>query len=42
METESEAALRELRAADPWWREPDFLRVGEIREWRIFLDARDA
>jgi uncharacterized protein YciI len=39
MEGESEAALRELLAADPWCRERDILRVGRIRGWRIFLDA---
>ena len=39
MEGESEAALRELLAADPWCRDRDVLRVGRIRGWRIFLDA---
>jgi hypothetical protein len=39
MEGESEAALRELLAADPWCRDADILRVGRVREWRLFLDA---
>ena len=39
MEAESESDLRGLLEPDPWTRE-DILRVGEIREWRIFLDAR--
>ena len=39
MEGESEAALRELLAEDPWCRDRDLLRVGRIRGWRIFLDA---
>ena len=39
IESESEAALRELLAEDPWCRERDVLRVGRIRGWRIFLDA---
>jgi uncharacterized protein YciI len=40
MEAESEDALRELLAADPWCRDRDLLRVTRIREWRVFLDAR--
>ena len=39
MEGESEAALRELLASDPWCCDRDVLRVGRIRGWRIFLDA---
>ena len=40
LEGESERALRELLAADPWVRDRDILRVGRIRGWRVFLDAR--
>ncbi len=41
LEGESEAALRELLAEDPWCRDRDLLRVGRVRGWRVFLDARD-
>jgi len=41
MEAASEAAIRDVFAADPWCRDRDILRVGRIRGWRIFLDARD-
>jgi uncharacterized protein YciI len=41
MEAESESALRELLAADPWCRDRDVLGVSRIREWRVFLDARE-
>ena len=40
MEAESEEALRELLADDPWCRESDLLQVTRIRELRVFLDAR--
>jgi uncharacterized protein len=40
LEAEGEAALRELLAGDPWCAERDILRVGRIREWRLFLDVR--
>ena len=40
LEGESEQALRELLAADPWVRDRDILRVGRIRAWRVFLDSR--
>jgi uncharacterized protein YciI len=38
-EAESEAAIRDVLAADPW-AEHDLLHVERIREWRLFLDAR--
>ena len=38
-DAESEAAIRELLAADPWAAH-DILHVERICEWRIFLDAR--
>ena len=38
-EAESEAAIRELLAADPW-AVGDILHVERVREWRLFLDAR--
>jgi uncharacterized protein YciI len=41
MDAESEDALRDLLAADPWRAARDILRVGRIREWRVFLDARE-
>jgi uncharacterized protein YciI len=41
METENEESIREVFAEDPWCRDADILGVGRIREWRIFLDARD-
>jgi uncharacterized protein YciI len=37
MEADDEAALRELLAGDPWCAEQDLLRVGRVREWRLFL-----
>lgn len=40
MDAESEEQIRALLAPDPWCVERDMLRVGEIRRWRIFLDAR--
>ena len=39
VEAESEEAVRELFANDPWTIH-DLLLVGRIREWRIFLDSR--
>jgi hypothetical protein len=39
MEAGDEAEIRSRLAADPWIVR-DILPVGEIREWRIFLDAR--
>jgi uncharacterized protein YciI len=41
MDGESEEALRQLLAGDPWCADQDLLRVGRIREWRVFLDATD-
>jgi uncharacterized protein YciI len=39
MEAAGEAEVRDLLAGDPWCVH-DILGVNEIREWRIFLDAR--
>ena len=39
MEAASAREVRELLAPDPWVVD-HLLGVGEIREWRIFLDAR--
>ena len=39
MEAASADEVRALLAADPWVTK-DILGVGEVREWRIFLDAR--
>lgn len=41
MDASDEDEIRSRFGDDPWCREQDILRVGEIREWRIFLDARD-
>ena len=40
MESASEVELRSLLASDPWCVDADILRIGRIREWRVFLDAR--
>ena len=40
MDADREAHVRELLAPDPWCVDRDMLRVGEIRPWKIFLDAR--
>jgi hypothetical protein len=40
MEANDEDEVRRLLASDPWIIESDVLRVGHIREWRLFLDAR--
>jgi uncharacterized protein YciI len=39
LEAASEAEVRGLLEPDPWVRD-DLLRVGEIREWRLFFDVR--
>jgi uncharacterized protein YciI len=41
VEADSEDAIRDLFLGDPWCRDADILGVGRIREWRVFLDARD-
>jgi uncharacterized protein YciI len=42
MEAADEDEVRRLLADDPWIVEGDFLRVGEVRAWRLYLDARTA
>ena len=41
MEAENEDEVRRLLAGDPWMVEADVQGVGHIREWEIFLDARE-
>jgi hypothetical protein len=42
MEATDEHEVRRLLAEDPWIVSADILRVGEVREWRLYLDARRA
>ena len=42
MDADSEEHVRELLAPDPWCVERDMLRVGDVRPWKIFLDARES
>jgi uncharacterized protein YciI len=37
MEAPDEGEVRRLLAGDPWIVDADVLRVGEIREWNLFL-----
>lgn len=39
MEAEDEDTVRSLLAGDPWIAH-DLMGVGEIRRWRLYLDAR--
>ena len=41
MEAENEDEVRRLLAGDPWMVEAAVQGVGHIREWEIFLDARE-
>jgi hypothetical protein len=41
MDADSEDHVRELLAPDPWCIERDMLRIGGVRPWKIFLDARN-
>jgi hypothetical protein len=41
MEAGDEEEVRRLLADDPWIVDSDIQGVGRIREWRIFLDARE-
>jgi uncharacterized protein YciI len=40
MEAADEPEVRRLLAGDPWLVDGDILRVGDVREWRLFLDSR--
>jgi uncharacterized protein YciI len=41
MDADGEEHVRALLAPDPWVVERDMLRVGDVRPWKIFLDARE-
>ena len=38
MEANDDREVRRLLARDPWVVDADILRVGDVREWEIFLD----
>ena len=40
MEAADEDDVRRLLAGDPWVVDADILRVGEVRAWELYLDAR--
>jgi hypothetical protein len=40
MEATDEHEVRRLPAGDPWIVTADVQRVGDVREWQLFLDAR--
>ena len=40
MEAADASEVRRLLADDPWLVDGDILRLGDVREWRLFLDSR--
>jgi uncharacterized protein YciI len=42
MDASDEEEARRLLAGDPWIVEDDILRIGEVRAWRLYFDARTA
>jgi uncharacterized protein YciI len=40
IEATDEHEVRRLLAGDPWIVDADVLRVGDVREWHLFIDAR--